>query len=369
MSTSYDINGIGGVSGVQDAYAPQPGQASKADIRIFEQHIEALLQELQARNSASGAGQQNVMQTLDGGGGAQGGGSAAPASGVSGGNALSAGDPQSIAGNGLPGGRQSQDTVQVLEQVAKGLLQALENQSGVQRAGGGAQGSATSGGSAPGDGAAAPTGAATGNSALGTPAQVTPPPDQSGMNVTGGNAPAGQDLAAAPATQQANAEPGGATMSVDGAKPGGDTVTMQVVNNTGKDEKVVLTNSQNQKFADVDLRPGEKENLLLDPNDSNTKSARMQTTNPNDSLRQDPKLTEFNLQPSHTAINVSNNNFAGITDTNGNQVDSLQMKVDDGQGKVAGDGAANGSYRNSVDDANAMIMGDDPSKNFIVTMS
>lgn len=355
MSTSYDINGIGGVGGAggsQSADAPPSGQASNTDISMFEQQIEALLQAMKAQDAASGgSGQPSAMRAPEGGGGA------APFSGASGSNASGAGSSQPITSGGETGASQGQNTVQLLEQAAEELLQALDNRNGAQDMGGGTRAGAPSGGAA--------AGAAPGAAIGGTPS-TSPAQDPAGM---GGTAPASQDPSTTPASQQASAEPGGGTMSVDGAKPGGDTVAMQVVNNTGKDEKVALTNSQNQTFADVDLKAGQKETFLLDPNDPNTKSARMQTTNPDGSLRQDPKLTEFNLQPDHTAINVSNNNFAGITGTDGHAVDSEQMKIDDNQGKVAGDGAANGAYRNSVDDANAMIMGDDSSKNYTVTIS
>lgn len=342
MSTSYDINGVGGIGGSQGTDSSPSGQASNTDIGMFEQQIEALLQQMEAQDSASGSdGQPAALQGADGNGGAP----------TSAGRADSA---QSLTGGSGTGGSQGQNTVQLLEQVADALLQALNSGNGAQDTGSGALSGTPSGATTAG---AAPD-AATG----GTPG-ASPTEDAADT------APAGQGPSATPASQQASAASGGGTMSVDGARPGGDTVAMQVVNNSGKDETVALTNSQNQTFASVDLKAGQKETFLLDPDDPNTKSARMQTTNPDGSLRQDPKLTEFNLQPGHTAIDVSNNNFAGVTGTDGHAVDSEQMQINDNQGKVVGDGAANGAYRNSVDDANAMTMGDDSSKSYTVTIS
>lgn len=67
VSTSYDINGVNGSGGSQDSYAPQTTQPSGADIQMFEQEIEALLQRMEGKSNGSSGGdqQQNSVQALE----------------------------------------------------------------------------------------------------------------------------------------------------------------------------------------------------------------------------------------------------------------------------------------------------------------
>lgn len=358
MNTSYDLNGLTGINGNQAAQASRSAQALNTDIGLFEQQVETLLQELKTQ-SAAASGRQTASQAQD----SRDAWSHEDAVSLGGASTIDsdnagASSPQPMIAQNFTSAGQKPNTVQILEQVAEVLLHALKNRDGVQDTDEGAFDSHA-------------TKANVASAALSGVSQAQPVSSPT-RNIAGTGkmgALDDPDQESASTTQQPIATSNGGTTSVNGAKTGGDTVSIQVINNTDKNEKVALTNSQNQTFASVDLKPGERETFLLDPDDPDTKSARLQTTNPDGSLRQDAKLTEFNLQPGHTAINVSNNNFAGVTGTDGHAIDSEQMKINDGQGKVVGDGAANGSYRNSVDDANAMIMGDDQSKNYSVTIS
>ncbi len=197
-------------------------------------------------------------------------------------------------------------------------------------------------------------------------------------SVIPGGAPAGQpaaggnsDSGGAPApTDGSQQNIGGQQISVDGAQPGGDSVNLNVVNNTGQNQTYAITNSQNQVVSKVTLPPGGKATFVCAPSDANTKSARLQQLNSDGSLKANPKLCEFNLTgPGNTAINVSNNNFAGVTGTSGG-VDSTKILVADDQGQSVGDGGNQGhSYENSVDDHASMFFGQSPSKNWTITFS
>lgn len=194
-------------------------------------------------------------------------------------------------------------------------------------------------------------------------AQAAPPDDSSAAPAASGNY-----------TTNAGSRASGTPKSVDGAQPGSDTIDLKERNISNHDETIDLENSQGQVFDKEKLKPGQSQDLLLGANDPNTKSMRNVLEGPDGSPQNnDAKIGEMNIQNQNgktiSSDDISDNNFVGVTGTDGKNVSGIQMKFSDDNGKTTGDDTNNPAYRNSVDDASAMNMAMDPSKNITLDVN
>lgn len=194
-------------------------------------------------------------------------------------------------------------------------------------------------------------------------AQAAPPDDSSAV-------PAASDDNATNARSTATGTP----KSVDGAQPGSDTIDLKERNTSNHDENIDLENSQNKVFDKEHLKSGQSQDLLLSANDQNTKSMRNVVEGADGSPQNnDAKIGEMNIQDQDgkavSSDDISNNNFVGVTGIDGKNVNGIEMKFSDDNGKTTGDNTNNPAYRNSVDDASAMNMAMDPSQNITLDVN